>query len=227
MTTYTYDTSLPGANDAPRNDQPGMQINTSSISGLISEDHIGFNVPNGGFHKIVHQPTGPSTQNLTRSGVGAIYANTPANIVGVNQVIAGLYTPDATVTSTDTQLFNITGQGLISQLTASLTTDTITSDGWQWVGAVLLQWGFVSSTSSGTSKIVIFKDRITGAIPFPNNCFFVGATLLSSNAVTPLNIFNSGITIVSPSVTKDGFTCVFSSTAGGTGKGFYWFAIGN
>ena len=227
MATYTFDPNVPAANNAPKNDQPVMQVNNASTSGLISEDHIGFNTPNGGYHKIIHQLTGSGTQNLTRSGVGAVYANIPANIVNVNQTIAGQYTPDATVTTTDTQLFSLSAGNVISQLTGSALTSTNQSDGWTWVGTVLLQWGFVSSTSSGASNAVVFKDRRPGMIPFPNNCFFVGATLSVQNAATIGDIRTAQIVIRGSTVSTTGFSWIYSFDTSGIAQGFYWYAIGN
>lgn len=227
MTTFTFDTTVPAANNAPRNDQPKMQINNASTSGLISEDHIGFNSPNGGFHKIIRQPTGPTTQDLTRSGAGAVYANIPANIVDVNQIIAGQYTPDATVTTTDTQLFSLSGGNIISQLTGSELTNTSQSDGWVWVGGILLQWGFVSSTTSGAFNTVTFKNRQPGMIPFPNNCFFVGATLSVANATTISDIRTSQIVIKGSSVSTTSFSWIYNFDTSGIARGFYWYAIGN
>src|SRR5215467_8064512 len=146
MPTYTYDTTVPAANHAPKNDQPTMQTNTASISGLISTDHVGFNTPNGGYHTIIHQLTGATTgsQNLTRSGANATYTNTPATIAGVSQILPGLYTPQTTGGTADTQLFVVNGTGIRSQLTGHLSGSANGTDGWQWIGGVLIQWGIVS-----------------------------------------------------------------------------------
>jgi len=52
--TFAYFPNVPNAPDDPADDQPQMQINTASISSLISVDHIGFNTANGGYHNVIH-----------------------------------------------------------------------------------------------------------------------------------------------------------------------------
>ena len=230
MATYTYTNTVPNANNAPKNDQPDMLQNTQSTSGLISEDHISFNIANGGYHKIIHQMasgTAGQSQNFARSGAGATYSNTPATIAGINQVLTGLYTPDATVTTAKTQLFNVNGSGDVSQLTGNLLTNTATSDGWCWVGGILLQWGFISSTAQAASNILTFKDRVAGAIPFPNNCFYVTTSLCFKNAVTTSNIRTAQCGVRGPTVSVTGFEWVYSVDTSGIMQGLYWFAIGN
>lgn len=207
-----YTNNIPDTPNDPSNDQPNMKTNTNSIQSIIQIDHAGFNDNNGGYHTVIHQVKQVSD---------------PANIANFNEVYAKDYTPDTTGGVADTQLFIQSGLGAISQLTGYLTTDTVTSDGWQWVGGVLIQWGFVEDLTSGATVSVTFKDRVPGAIPFPNNCFFVAATLSSGAGVTLLQIRTSGIVVIGSTVSTTGFDCSFSSTGSVTGRGFYWIAIGN
>lgn len=213
--------NLPNPPDDPADDVNGMQTNSASAFAWPTVDHFGYKTSLGGYHNVIHQPTGAGTQNLTRSGVGAVYANTPANISGVNQFIAGQYTPDATTTSTDTQLFSLSGANIISQLTGNLSgipSGGTLTDGYAWIGGILLQWGFISST--GGSGTVSFKDRFTGAIPFPNNCFMVNLSLSKSGAVLIGSLVASG-----SSVLTTGFNWTLVNVGGI--NGFYWLAIGN
>lgn len=228
MTTFTYDTTVPAANHAPKNDQPTMQQNTNSISGLISVDHVGFNTPNGGYHTIIHQPTGPTTQNFTRRNSTAFYTNTPATITGVNQVLAGLYTPQSGIGVPDTQLFSINGTGIISQLTGHLTGVADSADGWQWLGGILIQWGFVAlSSSPKITGNIEYIDRVTGAIPFPNFCYAITTTLKYDNSSFPApgsgtaNTQNVSVNIVD----RKSFNWNYTGSSAYTG--FYWVAIGS
>lgn len=222
MPTYTYNPLIPAANNAPRNDQPVMQTNAASIQGIISVDHENFGIATNGYHTIVHQRTGSGTQNLTRSGVGAVYANVPTSITGVNQVVAGLYTPDTTGSSSDTQLFNVTGLGGISQLTGNLSSQ----NGFVWVGGVLMQWGIVSRSfpAGSTTGSVIFKDRVTGAIPFPNSCFVVTANPLVNLLSLPSS--QASVNIAPAFVSNLQFSYQFFSNSSAY-IGFFWTAIGN
>lgn len=216
---YNYDPNIPFANNAPRDDQPVMQQNAASIQGIISVDHENFGSTTNGYHTVIHQRTGAGTQNLTRSGAGATYTNVPANIPGVNQVISGLYTPDATGATPDTQLFNLTGNGGISQITGN----TTSGDGWAWSGGILIQWGSItglSTTWPTNDQTLIFKDRSVGAIPFPNNCFIVLTTFIG-----PTSTSTGDIVINSKSASNFHWQFTGSSTA--SFGGFYWVAIGN
>jgi hypothetical protein len=227
MTTYTYITNIPISSNKPSVDQPNMQTNTNSINSIIGTDHLTFGTATGtqidGMHKVIRQVTGAGTQNLIRSGEGAIYTNTPTNIATINQVIAGQYTPDTTGGTADTQLFNLTAGNIISQLTgfAFATPTSNQSDGYAWVGGILIQWGTVI-TALNTSSIV-YKDRFPGAIPFPNNCFNVQATLVTTGApsLTPgcIAIKNAG------GFSNTGFN--WNATNITSFSGFFWFAVGN
>src|SRR5262249_27010110 len=146
--------------------------NAASIQGIITVDHENFGIATNGYHTVIHQRTGAGTQNVTRSGVGAVYANLPASIAGVNQLFAGRYTPDTTGATADTQLFSLTGAGGPSQLTGNFGSQ----EGWVWAGGMLFQWGRKIGLSGAwptTDQTLIFKDRVAGAIPFANNCFVI------------------------------------------------------
>jgi len=232
VATYPYTDSVPNANNAPKNDQPDMLQNTQSIDGIIAEDHIGFDIPNGGYHKVIHQMASGSasqSQNLTRSGVGATYANIPAAVSGINQLLTGLYTPNTAGGTADTQLFNLTGSNIISQLSGFSLGDN--EDGWQWIGGVLLQWGRAgqATATSGTftggnaAGTVTFKNRVTGAIPFPNTCFIV-LTVPQYATTVPSGV--GSLSIDRASLSETAFNYRFNSGSSQY-TGFYWFAIGN
>jgi len=234
-----YNNAVPNGPDDPADDQPQMLLNTNSINSWTNIDHIGFNQNNGGYHRIIHQPTNASS--LTRSGVGATYTNQPSNITDVNQIIAGVYTTDATVPSTDTQLFSLTSGNVLSQLTGQLIgtpgASIAFNDGFVWFSGILLQWGFVNTPGSGSfasgnaTGEVIFKDRIPGAISFPNNIFNIWAVpVWSSNGGPPATI-GAGSVTASRSTSGDRssktqFDWSFNSVSTKY-VGFTWVAIGN
>ncbi len=128
----------------------------------------------------------------------------------------------------DTQLFAKTGLGGVSQLTGNFAA----TQGYAWVGGILIQWGVEPIPNSPVNQnhktsSVTFKDRggTPSTIPFPNNCFVVVATLevtSSGNLVRDANISIR-------SFTKTAFTWVFNGGGTGTGQfqNFTWIAIGN
>ena len=221
--------TLPNPPDDPADDVTGMQTNSASAFAWPTVDHFGYKTNLGGYHSVIHQPTGNGTQNMTRSGASASYTNQPATIANTNQVVAGQYTTQSTASTTDTQLFNITGNGIITQLTGSLTGASNGTDGWQWLGGILIQWGNVSFSGPASDNeigAVTFKDRVTGAIPFPNNLYSVNCTLIAKNS----GVTTASNTISISSIGRTNFSWVFNSSSSSgttTYPGFYWIAIGN
>lgn len=212
--SFTYNNLVPATNNDPSSDQPDMLINTQSINSIIAVDHVGFNAANGGYHKVIREITQVAD---------------PAALATFNQVYAKSYTPDTTGGTADTQLFTRTGAGTISQLTGYNTTSA--TDGWQWVGGILLQWGKTTTVSSGSfasgsaSGTVTFKDRVAGAIPFPTNCFIVLTDLFwttAGGAPSGSGTVNINITTLS----NLSFAWQFNSNSSKY-TGFHWFAIGN
>lgn len=206
MATYAYNRDIPESTNDPSVDQPNMKINTNSIDDLISEDHVSFGVANGGYHKVIREITQGAN---------------PATIAGVNQIFSKSYTPDTTGGVPDTQLFAKTGLGGVSQLTGNFAS----TDGWQWLGGTLIQWGtVVSAIGNNTTGSVTFKDRVVGAIPFPTNCFCVFATLTSAGG-TPTG--PGSVSIRTNLLSNTGFSWRGQTVSVSPFTGFFWVAIGN
>lgn len=237
MTNVPYNTNIPFASNSPSQDQPRMQENTNSLKSLIEIDHVGFGENQGGYHKDIHQPilpVGGQTAWDPVIGSAGRLAVAAAAIAGVQQLFPLNYTPDTTGGTADTQLFTMTGNGGIAQLTGSANDGNPTiTDGWCWVGEILIQWGKIFGTHGGTlhfqggdNGTVTFKDRFAGAIPFPNNCFGV-LTLLEYNNVNPNFISGMGnVTINSALTTNTSFRWGVV-TPSDRYTSFFWVAIGN
>jgi hypothetical protein len=197
---FPINTNVPNAPNNPANDVTPMKTNFANIDGYLKVDHVAPGSSGGsgtsGYHKIIHQFTQTSD---------------PANIIGTNQV----YSKNVTVlSSTDTQLFNMTGKGGISQMTGN----SAGNNGWVWCAGLLIQWGFITlpGTSNPTGNVNF------GASPnivFPKNCFNVMVTL---NANSSTSSANTCYTIGTPTVS--GFQWGFT---GSTSYNYiYWVAIG-
>lgn len=183
----------------------------SNIS--FGKDHYPFDdgTVNNGYHKDVHI--------VKRVG-------NPATVADTLITFSKDYTPNTTGGVADTQLFARTALGGVSQLTGNL----VGNDGWCWCGGILIQWGNIELTtgSGGTQHrdgSVTFKDRVTGAIPFPNACFVVlgnptcAVEDQSSPASTTFSIFSKSAT---------DFKWNFNTSANISNNPFiYWVAIGN
>ncbi|CAB4121555.1 hypothetical protein UFOVP1357_58 [uncultured Caudovirales phage] len=211
--SITYNLNIPNPPNDPGDDVSPMQVNTNSVNSWTNVDHVEFNsvTPPSGYHTVIHQ---------------VLQSVDPGNIVNVNQVYQKNYTTNSTVSTTDTQLFSITGSGIISQLTGQLTNGT-SSDGWCWVGGILIQWGvFLQDFSSGSTKgTLVFKDRVTGAIPFPTNCFIViGGPIWDSTEGTPGS--QASLNIDLNTIARQRFGWQFYTNSSDY-EGFYWIALGN
>lgn len=209
--SYTLD--IPNAPNNPSKDQPLMKANTNAINTLIGVDHVSFNTANSGYHKVIHQ---------------ILRTSNPAAIAGINQVYAKNYTPNATNGVTDTQLFNRTGIGTVTQMTGLVAGN----EGYAWMGGMLIQWGSVSFPpgQDELGGIVTFKDRDAPklCIDFPNDIFVVQMTLKSLFNGTTSSTASNTLGIYSESRFTFEWKFTSSNSNGSTRwPGFYWLAVGN
>lgn len=212
MSNFNYNINIPAPNNNPSNDQGLMFTNTNSIFNWAAIDHHGFGDDLGGYHAIVHQDVGTPARSVNRT-LATAPVNFPGAIAGINQLFAASVVSPS---STDTQLFSITGNGGVSQLTGNLASN----EGYVWCAGVLIQWGtIVTSSSSGT---VFFADPDrTNCIQFPTGIFTVQATFTGSSSATTNN------TILIRSKNKTQFQWATALSAQANYTGFSWVAIGN
>ena len=205
MTTYTFDTTVPAANNAPRNDQPVMQTNNASTSGLIGVDHVGFNTANGGAHKQVQ------LLNVA-GGSGTI----PAGLLG-----NGYETLYSSATSGAGELWMVRGNSPTGIQLTGPGDPLAANNGYTFLpGGILIQWGRVNTTSS--SGTVTFA---TNNIAFPNICFIVQTTAkFNSGSGTPSSQANYAPDSTSISATSFSWSLITNSSLW---RGFHWIAIGN
>lgn len=87
--SFSYDPTLPNPPDDPADDVDQMQVNSQSISDLISVDHVGFNTAGGGEHdqvtfnnkNVPGAQTDPKSVLYTDSGT----ASTVSQLLYINQ----------------------------------------------------------------------------------------------------------------------------------------------
>lgn len=215
MSSIPYNRDIPNTPNKPSVDQPKMKTNTNSTDSILAIDHVSFNTALSGYHKIIHQDT--SSTGRTWNVVTRVFSPVIASIPNVNQIVAAKYTPAYVGATADTQLFNITGQGGISQLTGN----NASTDGWAWSGGILYQWGVINPASLNTSGIVTFTARTSG-IPFPNSIFTVLLTPFYSAAGT----ITSQTTCALRAISTTAFTWILNTSSTGTIPKIYWLAIG-
>lgn len=128
---FTYNLNIPNPPNNPQTDVPLMQVNTNSLSSLISIDHIGFNTNNSGIHKQV------TLRNKTAPGLGdgqgVLYANLQGgqswpfwqNALGSTQLISQ-FAQAVTVASSSGWVTSLPGGLKVSAGNNTATTDGAT-----------------------------------------------------------------------------------------------------
>ena len=172
----------------------------------FSIDHQDQNESNPGYHADIHMVPQGTWNSTLRTGA-------PAPIAGIDQVVALNWTPGFAGATADTQLFNVSGSGGVSQLTGN----QAANEGWSWMGGMLLQWGTVTSTLSSGS--VSFTARSAQGIDFPTAAFSVVCTHIVTNFAAQVS------TVYVKNLTTTGFDW-FQTTVPPNQTGFYWIAIG-
>ncbi len=217
MTTFNFTLGVPNPPDDPSDNVSDMRNNNDNISGIIDVDHVGFTFTNGGYHRDIHQPVFPIGGQTAWNPAfvsGVPTAVSGAKITGIQQLFPMNYTPAFAGATADTQLFSLSGEGGVSQLTGG---NSIANGGWQWFGGILFIWG--NGTIGGSP--ITFTAVSPTTIPFPNACFQVFTTPTATGA----NSSSYNIVITGKSAT--GFSYAFTGSAPLNITGFSWLAIGN
>jgi len=204
MSIPTYTPKYPPDGSSLGQTKSVIRNNLDGTFQTLGIDHVNNNGKPGSqpacYHTIIHEFT--QTNVSTVPGYSQIFSGVPGTLI-----INGVVTPN-TSTSTDSQLFYLTAQGGPSQLTGN----HAASNGYNWMGGILFQWGTFNS-DGGPGQIV------TLPIPFPRNFFAAQATMIrnSSNVDVIYSTTNATPGVVS--------TISFRDTS--SGNPFFWFAIGN
>jgi hypothetical protein len=150
MTVFTFDTTIPAAANNPSVDQPNMQLNNASISGILAVDHVGFNTNSGGEHL-----------QSTYVRLGSKPAVTGTDVAVYSKLVAALGT---------SQLFFEDSAGTEYQMTGTLSTSGASGPPPTYSGQYILQGGLIIQWGNSTAA-----DGATIVFPnaFPTACFGV------------------------------------------------------
>lgn len=173
----------------------------------LNVDHINNNGQPGskpaGYHRTIHQVT--QTSVSTVSGYNQIFSGVPGTL-RVNSSLTPAIPPTG-----DTQLYSLSGAGILSQLTGF----SAANNGYVWVGGILFQWGVISQNNSQTNTVTF---ATSGNVNFPNNIFVAFAMPRRNSTVT--------VDVTVSNESTSGFN-INNWDAPGTGLAYDWFAIGN
>jgi len=151
MTNWPYTRNIPAGGNNPAADRPLMTENYNSNDSLIAEDHYGFNVANGGFHKQIRMPT---LANMPVPGIRVSNSITEyAKVSGQSQLFI---TNGTSVNEYQLTLMDNTNYPSFGQFAAvSYTPDSFTGNyGWTFLpGGLRYQYGTVDPGGSSTGRI--------------------------------------------------------------------------
>ena len=168
----------------------------------LAVDHVNNNgQPNmqpAGYHTIIH--TVPQASVATVNGYTQVFSGVPGTLI-----VDGVTTPNIPGGG-DTQLYSLSGIGVLSQLTGN----NLSANGFCWVGGILIQWGNFNPNSSTS---------VTFPVAFPTAVFNIQLTGSASNNST----FRNGV--ATGSLTTAGFN--WQGTIDSHWTPIYWMAIGN
>lgn len=212
MSIPTYTLGYPPDGASLGQTKSTIRNNLDGTFETLAVDHVNNNGGTAsqpaGYHTIIHEV--PQTSVNTITGYNQVFSGVPGTLV-VNST-----TTSSIPANSDQQLYSLTGAGVLSQLTGH----NAATNGYQWVGGILFQWGILDNPSSiGVVNFPIINGSSAG---FPNNCFNVQLTLISKSGGT------SAANTVAPitgNVTKSSFNYSYTGTT--SYVAFYWFAIGN
>lgn len=182
MPTYN-DTPLP--TQRPSDSQSQIRDNFTQISNSYGTDHVAFTGSTQGYHKQITL-NAPLAADPGRAGnVCSVYTKL------INSV---------------PQLF-FQNSSKVEQLTG---VSSLASNGYLFVGGIVIQWGVTNNTSGSPTTSV--------PVSFPYT-FSTGVYSITANANGP------GVFVYVNSPSTSGFTARLSSAIA-NGIGFYWMAIG-
>jgi len=214
MSIPTYVPGYPPDGSSLGQTKSTIRNNLDGTFETLAVDHINNNGAPGsqppGYHTIIHEVS--QTSVSTVSGYNQVFAGVPGTLI-----VNGTTTP-AIPSGGNPQLYSLSGGGALSQLTGH----NAATNGYQWVGGLLFQWGTRSLTgASGERATVLFA---TANVNFPNNIFSMQGTLICKTGGT--NSSENTLSFVNGSLTKTSFVYQYNGT-GGNYVGFFWLAIGN
>jgi len=153
MTNFTYYDNIPNAPNDPSQDQPKMEVNTNSTDLILAEDHVSFNLNNGGWHKLIHMI--PQAKSIVaNTAAGQFYTSTSTTNFGTDNQL--WYKSTSTAAGSPGE--QITGNNAAA------------NNGWAFFSGIIVQWGSASVAAGIAGQDVAFTPN------FPNNAFVVNIT---------------------------------------------------
>lgn len=167
MPIPTYTPGYPPDGSSLGQTKSTVRNNLDGTFETVAIDHINNNGQPGsqpaGYHTVIHEVTQTSVNTV--ANYNQIFSGIPGTLV-VNAVTTAALPPGG-----DTQLYSLSGAGILSQLTGRVASTA----GYCWSSGILIQWSIVGSTPDNAT--------ITFPVPFPNNCFTVVATPVKSGSL--------------------------------------------
>lgn len=220
MPIPTYTPGYPPDNSSLGQTKATIRNNLDGTFETLNVDHVNNNGQPGsnpaGYHTIIHEVTQTAVTSI--AGVNQVFSGVPG---ALSYTVGMTTTPTPAIPSdSDTQLYSLSGSGILSQLTGS----SRAARGYVWIGGLLLQWGTVTFPS-GNSVMASVNFTTGGGVNFPNAVFNIQATLICKAGGSSTQ--KNSLSIVNGSVSPTSFVFQYAGETSGDFTNFFWQAIGN
>lgn len=200
----TYQPNIPTGNVELDIDYLNIQGNFQQLDTTFGVDHVTYSnvTPQNGYHTSIHlNPISTVATNPPNNQPVV----PPATVAGIGQLFSSQINDGNTV---DTALYFLTGNGLLSQLTANIQ-PLSAQNGYTYLpGGIIMQWGI--------SAVVANLNTINFTIPFNTAAYNISITPFSTAGTPTGRIYNR--------VLQPTFFRVFVTNSDVTFV--YWTAIG-
>jgi len=211
MPIPTYTPGYPPDGSSLGQTKATIRNNLDGTFQTLAVDHVNNNGQPGsnpaGYHTVIHEVIQTSVDRIT--DVNQIFSGVPGTLV-VDSITTPAIPPNG-----DTQLYSLTGQGGLSQLTGN----SSQTRGYQWIGGVLIQWGRVISTASNNTE--------NFEVTFPRRVFSLTFGMIVTSGSTTNHV--GQVYLKGAFATTDAPVSSFNwrqSDLSSDAVGFYYTAIG-
>ena len=215
MPIPTYTPGYPPDGSSLGQTKSTIRNNLDGTFQTLAVDHVNNNGQPGsqpaGYHTVIHQVS--QTNVSTVSGYNQVFSGVPGSLI-----VNGTTTPSIPSTG-DSQLYSLSSQGNLSQLTGN----NSAQNGYAWIGGILIQWGRKTLTDSSSQLGTILFN--TSNVNFPNNVFNIQLSLICKSGGTSSS--DNTLSVVNGSTSKTSFQYQYNGNGGGSYPAFFWLAIGN
>src|SRR5271163_4949800 len=177
MPIATFNRGYPPDGYSLGNTKVVIRNNLDGTFDTLAVDHVNNNgIPGSnppGYHTLIHQIT--QTNVKTLADYNQVFSGIPG-VLEVNSVVTPAIPPGG-----DTQLYNLTASGVLTQLTGGLF-DAVNGNGYASISGLLIQWGRITGLSGSWPTSPQTLNFVTENVNFPTESFIVLTTFIGPSS---------------------------------------------